>query len=256
MRTVVEWLQALSPRMRKLVRIALALMAAQALLIVLRAGEFVFGAPTSVWAPTTLLMFALAPAGIGVSLRMRSVRLAEQAGRERERLGRAEFLRLRAPNPAPGQCPVCGLADLDERAVGDGLLGDAGTALARVVPYGPDRAHAECAAVVPYAAPPLTVAGGATQVAAKGSRMARWLAPTVEAEGERLLAALRVHAPELPPSGSHAWEHWRQRGFLRHEAQAWYQAGFTPWRAADLREQGFMRPRDLPEGLRRSGLGE
>lgn len=59
-------------------------------------------------------------------------------------------LDLKAPNPAPGQCPVCGLEDLDERAAGDDLLGDAGTALAKVVPYGPDRAHFECAATVPY----------------------------------------------------------------------------------------------------------
>lgn len=163
---------------------------------------------------------------------------------------------LKVANPVPGQCPVCGLADLDERAVGDELLGDAGTALARVVPYGPDRAHAECAAVVPYAAPLRSTPGAPSQVAAKGSRTARWLAPAVESEGERLLAVLRSHGPELPPTGSRAWESWRQHGFLRHEALAWYQAGFTPWHAADLREQGFIRPRDLPVGLRRRGLGE
>lgn len=247
---------ALSPRMRRLTRWALALMAGQLLAIVARAAEWLLGSGAQVWVPTTLLMFAVSLAAIGQSLHMRRVRLAETAQRQREAAEHKEFRRLRAPNPAPGQCPVCSLADLDERAIGDELLGDAGTVLARVVSYGPDRAHAECAAVVPYAAPPRATSGGTTQIAAKGSRMARWMAPTVEAEGERLLAALRVHAPELPPSGSHAWEHWRQRGFLRHEAQAWYQAGFTPWRAADLREQGFMRPRDLPEGLRRSGLGE
>lgn len=67
---------------------------------------------------------------------------------------------LKAPNPAPGQCPVCGLTDLAERAVGDELLGDAGTALARVVAYGPDRAHSECAAVVPYVAPTRSTSGG------------------------------------------------------------------------------------------------
>ena len=62
-------------------------------------------------------------------------------------------LALKAPNPKPGQCPVCSLEDLDERAADDAFMGDTGTPPARVVPYGPDRAHSECAAVVPYAAP-------------------------------------------------------------------------------------------------------
>jgi hypothetical protein len=62
-------------------------------------------------------------------------------------------LELKAPNPEAGQCPVCSLTDLDERAIGDELLGDAGTAFARVVAYGPHRAHSECAAVVPYTKP-------------------------------------------------------------------------------------------------------
>lgn len=77
-----------------------------------------------------------------------------------ERAPAAPRWELKAPNPAQGQCPVCGLTDLAERAVGDELLGDAGTALARVVAYGPDRAHAECAAVVPYVAPARSTSGG------------------------------------------------------------------------------------------------
>lgn len=71
-------------------------------------------------------------------------------------------LELKAPNPRPGQCPVCSLEDLDERAAGDELLGDTGTALARVVAYGPHRAHSECAAVVPYVPPPRSTSGGMT----------------------------------------------------------------------------------------------
>lgn len=77
-----------------------------------------------------------------------------------ERAPAAPRWELKAPNPAQGQCPVCGLTDLAERAVGDELLGDAGTALARVVAYGPDRAHAECAAVVSYVPPPRSTSGG------------------------------------------------------------------------------------------------
>jgi hypothetical protein len=59
---------------------------------------------------------------------------------------------LKAPDPAPGQCPVCGLEDLDELAAldADGLSGEIDPALVRVVAYGPHRAHYGCAQVVPY----------------------------------------------------------------------------------------------------------
>lgn len=144
---------ALSPRMRRLTRWALALMAGQLLAIVARAAEWLLGSGAQVWVPTTVLMFALAPAGIGVSLHMRSVRLAEQAGRDREALRRAEFQRLRAPRPDPGQCPVCAYDDLDALAERDRDLEVEGTPLARVVGYGPDRAHAECAEAVPHVPP-------------------------------------------------------------------------------------------------------
>lgn len=76
-------------------------------------------------------------------------------------------LGLKAPNPMPGQCPVCSLEDLDERAADDAFMGDTGTPLARVVAYGPDRAHSECAAVVPYV-PPLRSTSGGTRRAHPG----------------------------------------------------------------------------------------
>lgn len=69
-------------------------------------------------------------------------------------------LELKAPNPRPGQCPVCSLEDLDARAADDAFMGDTGTELARVVAYGPDRAHSECAAVVPYVPPSRSTSGG------------------------------------------------------------------------------------------------
>jgi hypothetical protein len=72
----------------------------------------------------------------------------------------APRLELKAPSPRPGQCPVCSLEDLEERAADDAFMGDTGTALARVVKYGPDRAHSECAAVVPYEPPLRSTSGG------------------------------------------------------------------------------------------------
>lgn len=61
---------------------------------------------------------------------------------------------LKAPDPAPGQCPVCSLADLDELGVHDEMAAEIDPALVRVVAYGPHRAHYACAAVAPYVAPP------------------------------------------------------------------------------------------------------
>ena len=61
---------------------------------------------------------------------------------------------LNAPDPAPGQCPVCGLEDLDELGVHDEMAAEIDPALVRVVAYGPHRAHYACAAVVPCVAAP------------------------------------------------------------------------------------------------------
>lgn len=224
----------LSPRMRRLVRAALALMAAQVLLVALRVAEFVSGAPADVWVPTTLLMLAFPAAAIGQSLLMRRVRLAEAAERERAAAEREKLLRLHAPNPAPGQCPVCALTDLDDLAAGDALLEYEGTGWARVVAYGPGRAHSECAAVVPYVASPRSTSPGA---AAHGG---------CAAAGKPRLCV----CPQCEKNRPRSPESWRELGFLRHEVQAWSGAGFTPGRAADLREQGFTLPRHLPEWLR------
>ena len=67
----------LSPRLRRLVRIALGVMAAQILLLAARVAEFLFGAPAVLWVPTSLLIFAFAAGAFGVCARMRSVRIAE-----------------------------------------------------------------------------------------------------------------------------------------------------------------------------------
>lgn len=149
-----------SPRLRHLVRFALGVMATQVLLIAARVAEFLSGASAVVWVPTSLLIFAFAALGLVVSMRMHQVRLAETAERERAAVERRDLLRLRAPDPGPGQCPVCSLTDLDALAADDRFLGHAGTPWARVVPHGPHRAHSECAAVVPYAPPPRSTSGG------------------------------------------------------------------------------------------------
>lgn len=149
--------------MRRLVRLAAVFMAAQVVTIVARVVEFLTGAPVFVWVSTTLLSFALAAPGIGVSLRMRSVRLAETAERERDAARRREFLLLRAPDPRPGQCPVCSLEDLDELAVHDEFAREIDPECVRVVPYGPHRAHYACAKTVPYVAPTRSTSGGTSK---------------------------------------------------------------------------------------------
>lgn len=59
---------------------------------------------------------------------------------------------LKAPDAGPGQCPVCGMADLDELARDDRFMerGDR----SKVVQYGRQRAHRDCAELVPYVPPP------------------------------------------------------------------------------------------------------
>lgn len=52
---------------------------------------------------------------------------------------------VRLPCPEPGQCPVCGMTDLDELAQEDMDFG----ACVRVVPYGIHYAHWDCAELVP-----------------------------------------------------------------------------------------------------------
>lgn len=75
-------------------------------------------------------------------------RRAEEKER-RERL-RQELRTLAAPDAVDGQCPVCGFDDLDQLAAVDAALEEPGSRFQRVVPYGPRRAHQECAELAPY----------------------------------------------------------------------------------------------------------
>lgn len=69
-------------------------------------------------------------------------------------------LELKAPNPRPGQCPVCSLEDLDELAVHDDFAREIDPECVQVVPYGPHRAHYACAKTAPYIAPRRSTSGG------------------------------------------------------------------------------------------------
>lgn len=75
---------------------------------------------------------------------------AESAETERKAKWHDDVYRVAYPDPAPGQCPVCGLDDLIELAQRDAYLELAGTPAARVVSYGPLFAHQECAEIAPY----------------------------------------------------------------------------------------------------------
>lgn len=160
----------LNPRVRRLVLGWLVLAVTQIALIVVRFAEFATGAAPGIQDATGAVMGVLALALIGVALRnlvvnrqIRREREAEAARRQKEADVRWEFLRLRAPNPAPGQCPVCAFDDLDDLAERDRYIEAEGTPSARVTAYGPDQAHAECAAAVPYAPPPQATTGGTRQ---------------------------------------------------------------------------------------------
>lgn len=58
----------------------------------------------------------------------------------------------RAPDAGPDQCPVCGGFGLGELAADDKLM-ERGADRAKVVPWGPKRAHWDCAEFVPHKAP-------------------------------------------------------------------------------------------------------
>lgn len=179
---------------------------------------------------------------------------------------------LKAPNPAAGQCPVCGLEDLDERAVGDDLLGDAGTALARVVPYGPDRAHSECATVVPWVKPQYAQGGlvpTAVEVCSTGNRArpcrcrecerqrpgrarSGYVAGDVPVSGLGLLPGSLtrpgIGAPVINNTlrdsidVSAEWRGFGVESFA--EVQDWRRHGFTPDRARAWIRSGFATPRE------------
>jgi hypothetical protein len=74
---------------------------------------------------------------------------AQRRQREVEREAAAELRTLRAPNADPGQCPVCGMDDLDQLAADDGFM-ERGPDRSKVVAYGRRRAHRDCAEFVPY----------------------------------------------------------------------------------------------------------
>jgi hypothetical protein len=78
---------------------------------------------------------------------------AQRRQREVERDAAAALRTLRAPDAGPGQCPVCGMDDLDRLAADDGFM-ERGPDRSKVVAYGRRRAHRGCAEFVPYVAPP------------------------------------------------------------------------------------------------------
>lgn len=106
-------------------------------------------AATRDWTPIILVVGA--PAGAALAAHLTRPKLVDGPSTPR--------LDLKAPSPRPGQCPVCSLEDLDELAVDDEFAREIDPDLARVVAYGPDRAHFACAAVVPYKAPTVKPGG-------------------------------------------------------------------------------------------------
>jgi len=81
--------------------------------------------------------------------RAREQREAELAARAEARAELRRRVRtLAAPDAQDGQCPVCGLDDLDALAADDASLEQAGS-WRRVVEYGRRRVHRECAELVP-----------------------------------------------------------------------------------------------------------
>lgn len=58
----------------------------------------------------------------------------------------------RLEDPGPGQCPVCAMEDVKERAERDEVF-ELDASRCAIVPYGDHRAHWDCAELVPYRAP-------------------------------------------------------------------------------------------------------
>lgn len=147
--------------MRRLIAWSVAWMALDVTLMAARVVEYFASALLLAGDVTTLCALGASGALIGTGLAMRRVRLTEAADAEVRKARRTEFLRLRAPSPTTGQCPVCAMDDLDVLAERDRELELDGTPLVRVVTYGPVRAHQECAEAVPYVPPAWSTPVGA-----------------------------------------------------------------------------------------------
>lgn len=86
---------------------------------------------------------------IHTNAKLREQRDAQEAATHQAEAEAALLRQLSAPDAGPGQCPACGLEELDELASDDELM-ERGPDRCKVVPYGRRRAHRECAEFVPY----------------------------------------------------------------------------------------------------------
>jgi hypothetical protein len=103
--------------------------------------------PRSVGLPPSLGLDGLGAWCVVMSVRtglaQAGVRLAAEATES------VELRTPRVPDAGPDQCPVCGGFGLDALAADDQFM-ERGPDRAKVVTYGPRRAHWDCAEVVPY----------------------------------------------------------------------------------------------------------
>jgi hypothetical protein len=108
--------------------------------------SLVFG---SLWALAPVPVYATAGSVCWVRARRESRVLS--VARLRAEAELAELHTPRVPDAGPDQCPVCAGFGLDDLAADDAFM-DRG-ALAKVVAYGPRRAHWDCAEFVPHKPP-------------------------------------------------------------------------------------------------------
>jgi hypothetical protein len=114
-------------------------------------------------APFVAAAFAFTMRTIVLTSRLRVQHQREVDEREVEAARRVKLRQqlhtLAAPDAVDGQCPVCGLDDLEALAAVDAELEEgADSRFLRVKPYGKRRAHAECAELVPYKPRPAELA--------------------------------------------------------------------------------------------------
>lgn len=128
-------------------------------------------------------------------------RRAEEKER-RERL-REQLRTLAAPDAVDGQCPVCGLDDLDQLAAVDAELEEPGSRFQRVVPYGARRAHQECAELAPYKKPAHELAAEEHELNHHGAPIARMIGCPLCAQEthEQIANDPDVGQPIWPPLG-------------------------------------------------------
>jgi len=129
-------------------------------------------------------------------------RAVEAARREKLR---QQLHTLVAPDAVDGQCPVCGLDDLDELAAVDQELEEgADSRFTRVRTYGSHRAHAECAELVPYKPSPTEAAIAEHELNHHGAQIARMIGCPLCAQEtrEQLANDPDLDQPPPPPAPS------------------------------------------------------